>query len=133
MLLYDWNKIFEASQGNPLQVYIILRMLVNEEIPRNKKDKIYKYASMHFAGESFLLHGDVLLHYAYLYEYREIAQYLALASLRPYADYITTGELALDLRLVELDLAFIEDNRLLRIENGKIHFKYEEVNKENIH
>ena len=133
MLFYDWRKIFEASDGSPLAIFIIFKMLVTRAIPKNKYDDIYKYANMHFTGESFLVHGDVLLHNAYKYEYREIAQYLALASMRPYADYLATGELTLDLIKCEIDLELFENNRLLHIEDGIVHFLYEEVKPENIH
>ena len=133
MLFYDWKKMFEASEGNPLALFVIFKMLVNEEIPRNKYDDIYKYAGKHFNGQSFLIHPDVLLYNAYKYEYREIAQYLAVASMRPYADYLVTGETSLDLLQCEIEQEFFEDNSLLRIEDGKVYFLYEEVKQENIH
>ena len=108
MLFYDWKKMFEASEGNPLALFVIFKMLVNEEIPRNKYDDIYKYAGKHFNGQSFLIHPDVLLYNAYKYEYREIAQYLAVASMRPYADYLVTGETSLDLLQCEVEQEFFE-------------------------
>lgn len=94
---------------------------------------MYKFASKHFNGESFLIHPDVLLHNAYKYEYREIAQYLAVASMRPYADYLVTGDTTLDLLQCEIEQEFFEDNSLLRVESDKVHFLYEEVTQENIH
>jgi len=133
MLFYDWKKMFEAAEGSPLALFVIFRMLVTGAIPINKYDNIYKYTGKHFNGESFIIHPDVLLHNAYKYEYREIAQYLALASLRPYADYLVTGEPTLDLLLCEVDQELFEDNSLLHIKDGKIHFLYEEVKQENIH
>ena len=95
--------MFEASEGSPLALFIIFKMLVTGAVPRNKYDNIYKYAGKHFNGESFLVHPDLLLHYAYKYEYREIAQYLALASMRRYADYAATGKTTLDLLECEVD------------------------------
>ena len=133
MLFYDWKKMFEASEGNPLTLFVIFKMLVTNAVPRNKYDDIYKYAGKHFNGQSYILHADVLLHNAYKYEYREIAQYLALASMRRYADYVTTGKTTLDLAECEVDQEYFKDNSLLRIKNDKIHFKYEEVKQENIH
>jgi len=133
MLFYDWKKMFDASEGNPLALFIIFKMLVTNAVPRNKYDDIYKYAGKHFNGQSYILHADVLLHYAYKHEYREIAQYLALASMRRYADYAATGDTTLDLEQCEVDQEYFKDNSLLRIKNGKIHFKYEEVKQENIH
>jgi hypothetical protein len=133
MLFYDWKKMFEAAEGSPLAVFIIFKMLVTNGIPRNKFDDIYKYAGKHFNGESFLIHPDVLLHNAYKHDYRDIAQYLALASIRPYADYLVTGEPTLDLLQCEVDQELFEDNSLLTIKDGKVHFLYEEVKQENIH
>jgi hypothetical protein len=133
MLFYNWEKIFESSEGNPQTMYSIVKMMYLNEIPKNKYDKIYKYANKSFIGQSFLLHPDVLLYNSYKHSFREIAQYLALASVRPYVDYVTTGELTLDLDLVEIPLELFTDNSLLHVEDGKLHFLYEEVKQENIH
>ena len=133
MLFYDWKKMFDAADGNPLAIFIIFKMLVTRAIPKNKYDDIYKYASKHFNGESFIVHADVLLHNSYKHDYREIAQYLALASLRPYADYLVTGDTTLDLLQCEVDQELFKDNSLLHINNGRVHFLYEEVKQENIH
>mgnify|MGYP003959517169 CR=1 FL=1 len=133
MLFYDWKKMFEAAEGSPLALFIIFKMLATDAVPRNKYDDIYKYAGKHFYGESFLIHPDVLLHSCHKHEYREIAQYLAVASMRPYADYLTTGETTLDLLQCEIEQEYFEDNSLLRIEDGKVHFLYEEVTQENLH
>ena len=133
MLLYNWKKIFETAEGNSFAVFLIFRMIVTASIPSTKYDRIYKYSNINFAGESFLVHPDVLLYNAYKYEYSEIAQYLALASLRPYADYLATGDKTLDLLLCELDRELFKDNSLLHIKRNRLYFKYEEVNKKDIH
>ena len=133
MLFYDWKKMFEASEGSPLALFIIFKMLVTGAVPRNKYDNIYKYAGKHFNGESFLVHPDLLLHYAYKYEYREIAQYLALASMRRYDDYAATGKTTLYLLECEVDQELFEENSLLQRLNGKVHFLYEEATQETIH
>ena len=77
-------------------------------IPRNKYDDIYKYAGKHFNGQSYILHADVLLHNAYKYEYREIAQYLCVSFHASYADYVTTGETTLDLAECEVDQEYFK-------------------------
>ena len=133
MLFYDWKKIFETSQGSPSAMFIIFKMMQEDAIPANKFDRIYKYASKTFTGESFLVHPDVLLYNSYKHSYREIAQYLAVASMRPYADYLVTGDTTLDLLQCEIEQEFFEDNSLLRVDNDKVHFLYEEVTQENIH
>jgi len=134
MFLYDWKKIVETAEGSPLAVYLIFKMLVMKEIPTNKYDKIYKYVDLSFAGESFLVNPEQLVFESYKYGFREISQYLALASIRPISEYYATGKLALDQRLVEVEEELYEDNSLLRIEDGQIHFLYEEVPaKEKLH
>ena len=74
MLFYDWEKIFDASEGNPHSMYLIFRMMYLREIPDNRYDKLYKYSTKSFIGTSFLLHPDVLLYNAYKHSYREISQ-----------------------------------------------------------
>jgi hypothetical protein len=134
MFLYDWKKIVETAEGSPLAVYLIFKMLVMKEIPTNKYDKIYKYVDLSFAGESFLVNPEQLVFESYKYGFREISQYLALASIRPISEYYATGKVALDQRLVEVEEELYEDNSLLRIEDGQIHFLYEEVPaKEKLH
>jgi hypothetical protein len=133
MLLYNWNKVFNSTGGDVFDIYLVLKMLTNKEIPENKYDKIYKYSDIDYKGESFLLHPDVLLFNRYKHSYREIAQYLGLASLRSLAEYTTSGKLTLDLFMIDVDPGIINENSLLRVEDGQVHFLYEEVNKENIH
>lgn len=133
MLLYDWTKIFDLSKGNPAIIYLIIKILVNKEIPRNKYDKIFQFANIDFSGDCFLVHPDVLLYHSYKHSYRDIAQYIALASLRSYADYLATGDKTLDLLTCEIDRELFNDNSLLRIKKDRLYFKYEEVNHKDIH
>ena len=133
MLLYNWNKVFKESKGDVFEIFCIIKMIAEDELPDNKYDKIYKYSDVNFKGESFLLHPDVLIFNRYKHSYREIAQYLGLASVRSLADYTTTGKTTLDLLSIDVDLELILENSLLYVEGDQIHFLYEEVNKENIH
>ena len=107
--------------------------MATASIPYNKYDKIFKYAHINFSGESFLAHPDILLYNAYKYDYSEIAQYLALASLRPRSDYLATGKTTLDSILCTVAPELFKENRLLTTKNNQIYFLYEEVTKENIH
>jgi hypothetical protein len=133
MFLYDWGKIFEAGEQNPLAIFLIFKMLVKRQIPKNKYDKIYKYSKIDFSGKSFLVNAEALVYNSYQYSYREIAQYLAIASVRAFADYAATGDLTVDIRKFEFDPILIEDNRLLRIEDNRVYLKYEEATKEKLH
>jgi len=130
MFLYDWQRIFEKAEGNPNKIFRIFKMMVTNQIPINKYDQIYKYSHIKFIGQSFLVHPDVLLFNAYKHSRVEIAQYLALASLRPISDYLATGKTTLDINLIEMDPTFFNDNSLLDIDEDEMSFLYEEVPQE---
>tara|TARA_B100000035_G_C20989004_1_gene549290 strand:+ start:259 stop:666 length:408 start_codon:yes stop_codon:yes gene_type:complete len=130
MFLYDWQKIFEKSEGDASVVFTIFKMMVTDQIPKSKYDKIYRFSYINFIGGSFLIHPDVLLYNSYKYSHVEVAQYLALASLRPLSDYFVSGKTSLDLNLVEVDIELFIENSLLRIEDNEVHFLYEEVPQE---
>ena len=138
MFLFDWQKICIHAEGKVVNTVRIFRMLVEKQVPKNKWDKIYKYSQKDFSGESFMLHPDILLHHSYKYTYREIAQYIALCSLRSHTEYEATKQVTLDAILapgVGADpFLVLETNRLLSLdEDGQIHFLYEEVRPEEIH
>ena len=127
MLLYDWKKIFDTTDNSSQEIVRVFRMLVEGRIPKNKYDKIYKYYNKDFAGTSFLVHPELLLYNGYLYTYKEMAVYLALASLRPLADYLATDKVSLDSFVVPTEILQLmpTNNRLLKVEDGEIHFLYE--------
>ena len=54
-------------------------------------------------------------------------QYAGVASFRNYNNYVRTKDTTLDLIMYPLDESIIENNRLLWIEDDKIHFKFEEI------
>jgi len=127
MLLYNWPKIYTAASGDPKECFRIFKMLVDGEIPENKYDPIYIYSKVDFTGTSFLLHPDVLLFNAYKYTRRDISVYLALAALRPLAMYLADNRaITLDLLQSPVDPRNeMTDDRLLTVEDRKIHFLYE--------
>ena len=129
MFLYDWQKIFETAEGDASTIFRIFKMIVTNQTPMNKYDKIYNFSHIRFIGQSFLAHPDVLLFNSYKYSRVEIAQYLALASLRPISDYLATGKTTLDINLVEMDINFFKENSLLDIDD-EVTFLYEEVPQE---
>jgi len=130
VFLYDWKKIYEKSRGDASTIFSIFKMMVNNEVPRNKYDKTYRFAHIRFIGQSFLAHPDVLLYNSYKHSHVEVSQYLALASLRPLSDYLVTGKTSLDRNLLEIDISLFDDNSLLDIQEDKIIFEYEEVPQE---
>jgi len=133
MLLFDWKKVYDTAEGNIANCNLIMEMLVNQQIPQNKYDRIYKYSNKKFTGSSFLLHGDLLLYHSYKYTSKELCIYYALASLRSYADYIASYKTTLDSLHCPVPLEQINDNRLLIVDDQEITFIYEEVTLETIH
>lgn len=130
MLLYDWGRIFRAADGNPFTCIQIVKMMTHKEIPKNKYDPIYRFSQTDFSGSSFLVHPDVLLYNAYRYPSRDIAIYLAMASLRSFAEYKVNGTTTVDIFACPINpFEHLEDpkSRLLYIEDDQIHFLYEEV------
>jgi len=126
MLLFDWRKVFYAASGDPTEIIRILRMLVENRVPENKFDKIYAYSLVDFTGEAFLVHPERLLYEGYKYTHREIGIYVALASLRPLADYYAYGKVNLNLLYVPDNIKeYITDNRLLSVEDNELYFLYE--------
>ena len=132
MLLFDWKKVYDTAEGNISSCILIMEMLVKKQLPKNKYDRIYKYSDKNFTGSSFLLHGDLLLYHSYKYTHRELAIYYALASLRNYAENVTSHKTTLDSLHCPVDLDQIKDNRLLIVDE-QIMFIYEEVTLETIH
>ena len=131
MLLFDWKTIFETSNGDASTIILIIKMMSEGLIPKNKYDPIYKYYGKSFKGSSFLVHTDVLLYNRFRYTDREIAQYLALASTRSLSEYYISGRVILPRLRIPVDLELIKDNRLLHIdEKGDLHFLYEEAPQE---
>jgi len=133
MFLFDWQKVYDSAEGNVSRCNMIMEMLIYKQTPKNKYDLIYKFSRMDFSGHSFLLHPDVLLYHSYKYSTRDVSIYYALASIRSLPDYMVSRKITLDLIHLPVDLESITDNRLLRVEDGDIHFLYEEVTPENIH
>lgn len=131
MLLYDWKKIFTIANGEPSSIFIIFEMLVTQSIPKNKYDPKYKFYEVNFSGESFLVHPDVLLYNAFRHSRRDISIYLAFASMRSLGGYFASGDITLDLLEMPIDpFQHLEDDRLLYMEDDKLHFLYEEVPQE---
>jgi hypothetical protein len=128
MLFYNWSKIFRVADGKSLEIYRILKMLVNKEVPKSKYDPIYYYSMKDFRGMSFLLHPDVLLHNAYKYITKDVAIYAGIASIRPYADYLGHRTLTLPIRCCPVQLGdHMKDKELITTDSeGNLHFLYEQ-------
>ena len=131
MIKYNFDKIMRATKGDSTEIISVLELLTYQRIPFSKKDKAYKYYGKDFSGYSFLLNPEELLIGARKYSMTEAAEYLAVASYRNYYHYEKTKDTTLQILHLPVSLDIINNNRLLRIENEIIYFKFEDNAKEN--
>ncbi len=126
MIKYNWEKIFRETNGDSTSILTIVHLLTYKRIPASKKDKTYKYFGKSFVGDSFLLNPRQLLAERKNYSNKEAAEYIAVASYRNYFNYNRTGETTLELIHLPVDTTIVNRNRMLRIENGLVHFLFED-------
>ena len=127
MIKYNWAKILKVTEGDSNSIVLIVHMLTYPRVPSNYRDPTYKYYGQSFEGFSFLLNPEKLLTERLNYTNREAAEYVAVASYRNYLEYMQTGDTKLHLIDFPLMEEIINNNRLLHMENGTIHFKFEEA------
>ena len=127
MIKYNCEKIPKASKYVPARIMLIIHMLTYPRLPKNFKDPTMKYQGQSFEGFSFLLNPEKLLANRKKYGNQQCAEYVSLASYRSYMEYQKTGDTSLQL----ISLPFVEDifnnNRLLTMKDGIIHFKFEDT------
>jgi hypothetical protein len=129
MLLYNWQKIFDAAHGSAVECYRIFEMIALKKLPKNTYDPIYKYRDYNFSGHSFLKRPDALMYNAYRHTRRDLCIYLAIASQRSLAEYSVSGTLTLELIHSRLDPRdHLNDKTLIPVKNGILYFPYEENN-----
>lgn len=127
MIKYNWEKILKVTEGDSDSIVLIVHMLTYPRVPTNYRDPIYQYYGKSFEGLSFLINPEKLLTERLKYTNREAAEYVAVASYRNYLEYMKTGDTRLHLIDFPLFEDIINNNRLLHMENGTIHFKFEEA------
>ena len=76
-----------------------------------------------------MLNPEALLIQRNRYSDGEIAQYAGIASLRSYFEYQSKKDTTLDLLFYTGKQEILTNNRLLQVENGRIHFLFEEITK----
>lgn len=126
-ILFDWKKICRAADNKVGNIFSIFTAITLKTAAKSKRDKLYKYSGMDFSGHSYILQPEKLLEFSHCYTMKEIAEYIALASYRNYSEYLMSGIRTLKLTNSPVSLTKINSNRLLRVENGLIHFLFEEV------
>jgi len=127
MIKYNWAKILKVTEGDSNSIVLIVHMLTYPKVPSSYKDPTFKYYGQSFEGFSFLLNPKKLLAERLKYSNREAAEYVAVASYRNYLEYMRTGDAKLHLIDFPLMEEIINNNRLLHMEDGIIHFKFEEA------
>ena len=126
MIKYNWEKIFREAKGDSVSILTIIHLLTYKRIPASRKDKTYKYFGKSFLGDSFLLNPRQLLAERKNYSNKEAAEYVAVASYRNFFNYKQTGETTLELIHLPVKTTIVNRNRLLRIDNGLVHFLFED-------
>jgi hypothetical protein len=127
MIYFDWKKILEASHGNVGDIITILRIVTYKKIPKNYYDKTFRFYEKSFHGSSFLVNPVALLEKGRAFSDKEVAEYVGVASFRNSFEYAKTKDTTLDLIYCQVSENTINQNRLLEIRDGIIHFKYEET------
>ena len=127
MIKYNWAKILKVTEGDSNSIVLIVHMLTYPKVPSSYRDPTYQYYGQSFEGFSFLLNPEKLLTERLKYTNREAAEYVAVASYRNYLEYNKTGDTRLHLIDFPLFEEIINNNRLLHMKDGTIHFKFEEA------
>lgn len=127
MVTYDWSKIFRVSGGQPTEILNIIAYINYTPIPKNNYDPIKKYAETDWTGHSFLINPHAVLTNRGRVPAKELAEYVALASFRNYAEYLVTGRKTLALLECPVSLELLNNNRLLSISNDNVYFCWEET------
>lgn len=130
LVFYDWNKIDQQSRNSvPRTLRIISLVLSGITTPDSYTSPDYYILQHSYKGSSFLANSDKLLRFIRSPQSNSfdipIVQYVYLASLRRYADYMVNKQTTLSLLESPLSMEVIKTNKLLRIEDGIIHFKLE--------
>lgn len=128
MILYDWKKVYTEANKSPSTLLNLIAFITYPRIPDNIYDHpSYEWSTKDWSGLSFLVNPESLLGRRKSYADLELAQYVAIASFRNYAEYLATGRKTLPLEMSPVDKDFVKTNRLLTISEDVIYFCWEET------
>ena len=127
MIFYDWAKLYRKTEGSASRIVTTVAYITFPSLPKNRYDPTYHLSYEDWSGDSFLLHPEKILSNRSKFNDTELAEYIALASFRSYAEYVTTGKRTLSEILCPVKLNDLKNNRLLTFQNGEIYFCWEEV------
>ena len=126
MIRYNWKKILRESKGKVSDLMLIVWYVTYNYPPTSKRDRLFKFYGKDYSGDSFLIYPEGMYKYRKSASDSEWAAYIGIASYRSYNDYIINQQLTLEVERVPKRLQqIIKRNRLLKIEDGYIHFEYE--------
>jgi len=127
MIIYDWKKVWQKSEGSSSRILDIISYLTHAQVPKDIYDPILRFVDVDWRGISYLVNPEpVFEHRVRMYE-KELAEYVALASFRNLADYKVTKRTTLPLMESPIDAESINNNRFLLLrDDGLIHFRWEE-------
>jgi hypothetical protein len=128
MVFYNWRRIYALTKGSSFKIFDVIEYLTYRKLPWNKLSKHYWVSQHDWHGDSFLINPRDLLEQGQLITTkRDIAEYVGLASMRNYAEYKVFGDPTLDFLACSGKEDIIQRNRLLRLEDGRVHFLYEDA------
>jgi hypothetical protein len=128
MIIYNWSKIQGDTKGSVRRILKIIYYLTYKPPITTDEDILYyKYLRDYKKGDHFLVNPEYLFENRNKHLDRHIVEYIGLASLRSYSDYVITGNKTIPLLACSEKEELINNNSLLYIENNKVHFLYEEA------
>ena len=127
MVFYSWHTVHRGAKGKARRIVRVIEHLVDlQNDPYLTCNKYEKWLTAHsWKGKSFLNNPELLLIRTNGLRPLYTAQYIGLASMRSYANYKITGDLTLDYLVCKGKEVMIEENPLLEVRDGVVHFKYE--------
>ena len=127
IMRYSFRKMQIKTGRSSRRILLAFKAHASSRLPTSFRDPLYQYYQTDFTGDSFMLNPHELICNYFRWNPKEIAEYIGLASFRNYSEYLITGDKTLDLFHSPVDQDTINNNRLLRIQNGRIYFYYEEA------
>jgi len=127
VIFYNWAKMYRKLEGSSSDIVSLIAYLTFPHLPRNRWDNINRWTHVDWTGDSFLLHPEKIITNRSNFGDTELAQYVALASFRSYAEYEATRKTSLNLALSPVGLELIDNHRLLTRIDDEIFFCWEEV------
>jgi len=94
---------------------------------KNYYDKTFKFYKYKFGGSSYILNPKDLLERGRAFSDREVVEYAGVASFRNYHEYVNTKDTTLDFLMSPISEGIINNNRLLELKDGRVHFMFEET------